>query len=465
MQPLASYLENMYEEVNPYTFYEDIFETRDLDEEGAFTKGKFVAIACDITNKTYKKKVIDKKTKEVTYVDAPVVNRYTVCKGFDALETLFKSDTGRCYMAPVSYAGKKRTNENARFLYAIVIEIDSLIIKKDDEKQIVQTGMKNLLYQIQNGELPIPTYIVSSGTGLHLYYVLDRALPLYKNVQKSLRNWRREFTNKLWCDVITELHDKVQHESTCQAFRIVGTKCKNLVDVARAFRTGEKVSISYLNQFVKKEHQIEDVYRSELTLKEAKERYPEWYENRIVKQQPRKSWVCNRAVYDWWLKRIISEASSGHRYHCLFMLAIYAIKCGIDYEELENDALSLVERFDRLSIDPANRFTNKDAMAALSVYFEKDYVTYPINSIAYRSGLRIEKNKRNGRSRKEHVRLMNFVRDELNQNHTWNKIGNGRKPKQEVVQEWRKANPDGKKAQCIKETGLSKPTVYKWWEA
>ena len=29
--------------------------------------------------------------------------------------------------------------------------------------------------------------------------------------------------------------------------------------------------------------------------------------------------------------------------------------------------------------------------------------------------------------------------------------------------EWRKNNPNGKKAQCIRDTGLSKMTVYKWW--
>lgn len=25
--------------------------------------------------------------------------------------------------------------------------------------------------------------------------------------------------------------------------------------------------------------------------------------------------------------------------------------------------------------------------------------------------------------------------------------------------------PDGRKADCIRDTGLSKPTVYKWWDS
>ena len=36
--------------------------------------------------------------------------------------------------------------------------------------------------------------------------------------------------------------------------------------------------------------------------------------------------------------------------------------------------------------------------------------------------------------------------------------------KAKVVEEWQKNHPDGKKADCIRDTGLSKPTVYRWWK-
>jgi hypothetical protein len=39
----------------------------------------------------------------------------------------------------------------------------------------------------------------------------------------------------------------------------------------------------------------------------------------------------------------------------------------------------------------------------------------------------------------------------------------GRPHKQAQVQEWRAAHPGGSKADCIRDTGLTKPTVYKWW--
>lgn len=36
--------------------------------------------------------------------------------------------------------------------------------------------------------------------------------------------------------------------------------------------------------------------------------------------------------------------------------------------------------------------------------------------------------------------------------------------KKDLVQSWRKSHPLGKKTDCIKELGLSKPTVLKWWD-
>ena len=42
--------------------------------------------------------------------------------------------------------------------------------------------------------------------------------------------------------------------------------------------------------------------------------------------------------------------------------------------------------------------------------------------------------------------------------------GNGRPSAYEKVKAWRIANSMGRKADCIRDTGLSKPTVYKWWD-
>lgn len=47
----------------------------------------------------------------------------------------------------------------------------------------------------------------------------------------------------------------------------------------------------------------------------------------------------------------------------------------------------------------------------------------------------------------------------------WDDCGlDKKKGPQDQVQVWRLDNPKGSKAQCIKQTGLAKMTVYKYWE-
>ena len=60
--------------------------------------------------------------------------------------------------------------------------------------------------------------------------------------------------------------------------------------------------------------------------------------------------------------------SVNHRYWCIFYLAVMANKCGVPYDELEDDAYGLLERFDALSVEPDNRFTANDVAAALEAF-------------------------------------------------------------------------------------------------
>ena len=60
------------------------------------------------------------------------------------------------------------------------------------------------------------------------------------------------------------------------------------------------------------------------------------------------------------LSVIRDQASVDHRYWCIFYLAVMANKCGVSYDELEDDAYGLLDRFDALSVEPSNRFTAND---------------------------------------------------------------------------------------------------------
>ena len=130
--------------------------------------------------------------------------------------------------------------------------------------------------------------------------------------------------------------------------------------------------------------------------------------------------------------------------------------------------LSYLKPYDAMSEDETNRFTVNDIVDALQAFEDKDLITYPINSISKRSGFTIKKNRRNCRKRDVHIKTVNairkFRRDELGEDEYKN---NGR-PKgsgtaESKVKLWRADHPNGKKADCIRDTGLTKPTVYKWW--
>ena len=229
------------------------------------------------------------------------------------------------------------------------------------------------------------------------------------------------------------------------------------------------IAIEELNRYAvkygKKECQIDIAYESELTLAEAKEKYPEWYERRIVNKQKKGTWECKRDLYEWWKREITEGARVKHRYYCLLMLSIYAIKCGrnVTEEELIQDAYSFLDKFDAMSVEDTNRFTEKDVMDALQAYYDKDLVRYPIGSISYNSGIHIERNKRNGLKQTQHLYLARRRKEDMKVIGIPMKAAEGRPNKQDVVIKWRFEHPTGKKVDCIRDTGLDKKTVYKWW--
>ncbi|WP_446676341.1 hypothetical protein, partial [Priestia megaterium] len=105
-----------------------------------------------------------------------------------------------------------------------------------------------------------------------------------------------------------------------------------------------------------------------------------------------------------------------------------------------------------------------DVTKAIEAYND-DYITYPIDTIVARTDIKIEKNKRNGRKQVLHLKLARANRDILQEEkgQYWydNSPHTGRKPKRDIVKEWRKNNPNGKPKECIIATGLNKNTVYK----
>ena len=440
---IRDYLSQFYEEVAPLEFYRCIFPEGELEEAGkqaAGVTGKYNALAVELLPVV--KKADNKRAN---------ARKYIITDDLEGIKRLLESENF-IIISPISYIGKSRQSQNARYIYALAIDLDGVT---------KQRNLDDLLHQIEIEFLPKPTFLVWSGTGLHLYYQFTQPLPCFKNIATQLATMKKELTKKIWNGYVSDLAEKPQIESLFQGFRMVGGVTKG-GNRSKAFSFGDKVSIEYLNDFVPKEAKVEKfTYKSNLTLQEAEKKYPEWYDKRIIKKQKKGTWTASKAVYDWWLKELKEKIVVGHRYYGVMVLAVYAAKCGVDRETLEKDAFGLVSMLEKLTIEDRNHFTREDVLAAIEMYND-NYITFPIDSIVKLTAVQIEKNKRNYRKQDIHLKIARSTKAILKETGELKK--DGRPSKAAAVEKWQLLNPDGKIKSCIEELGISKSTAYKYWK-
>lgn len=409
-----------------------------------------------------------------------------VC-GWDSLEELM----GRykfVVTTPATYVGRRRFKSNARYLYALAFDLDEVGVSE----------LSEVIHQQTIGMTPQANIIVNSGDGIHLYYILAKPMPLYPKVYETLTAIKKALTRLIWnkASSRTGEDNQVQIQPIIQPFRVPGSRTKH-GDVVTAWhnadaplhtiealnRFASKPTLKYLNSGVSQEEAKSldkgSYSTNRLTKARAKELYPEWYQRRIEEGAPRKTWNVHRGLYEWWLNMLWTneKVAVGHRYHCIMFLAVYAKKCNVPFDELKKDALKLVPRMEALTGNTGRHFSVQDALDALKAYKESSE-TYPRQLIEDRTGLRIAPNKRNGRPQDLHLKIARGARDilqEVKGRKDWRE-GNGRpkgsivlaedSPQYAKVQEWRSRNPQSKnKSLCARETGLSRPTVRKWWQS
>lgn len=292
---------------------------------------------------------------------------------------------------------------------------------------------------------------------------------MYPHNQKYLKELKYSLTRQIW-NRFTSTIKEPQIQGILQGFRVVGSGSKLGREYpVTAYRFGGPVELERLLDYIPdsngEQQRLEGLMRkSRLSLAEAKEKYPDWYERRIVKKERRGRWTVKRDLYDWWLHRIEEEIRVGHRFYGIMTLAIYAKKCGISEDELRRDAFALLKPYDDMSVEDINRFTKDDVVCALEM-FNESYVTFPRDDIAKLSGLSMPVNKRNWRKQEQHLRLargqLAILRD-IGETKQGRPIGSGTAKSR--VFEWRRQHPEGCKADCHRDTGLDPKTIRKWWD-
>lgn len=426
-ESVVPWLEERFSEVSPWAFYRDLFQPGSLDKRGAMTKGKYCGIAVQVLfyddNGTTRSKAL----------------RHTLTDELDNLEDLVSSDLFTI-ISPLSYAGRSQKAEFQRQIFAIAIDLDNTIFEKGEP-----VGLASLFSQIDNvGMHPRPTYVVaSSAKNLHLYYLLDKPINAFAANKESVSSYKTWLTQRLWNRYVTGSYDEVQQEPIGQSMRSVGSVCKNPKDGrVRAFLTGDKVSIEYLNSFPS---------APQITLAKPSGK----------KKKVKAEGNTNPAVYEWWLREMDSGAQVGRRYFCCLCAAVFAKKSGIPRERLEQDILDRVPQLDAKSVTEENRFTVDDAMKAITAYDDSKYIFLRRATLERLSGIAIPANKRNGRKQADHVRLMNAAREiDMPQGSWRNK--KGAPTKQAEVLMYVAAHPEASNSEIAKALGISRPTVIKW---
>lgn len=454
---LTDYLAERYPEAAPEAFYRDLFPSGRLGsrkyESGAYNGVLVRVLRHDGEPERAERHLITDDLSDIA-------TTATIAQSFGGEFDI---------VSPASYAGRRPMLDRAHELFALVFDLDG--VKVEDGEPV---GLADLLYQmtdvpgIRPPLLPTPTYIVSSGTGLHLYYMLDEPIRVWPNVCEALRVFRNALTRRCWNQYVTDLSDAPQLESVVQGFRMVGSMAKDGEQVVRAFRVGDRVSMDYMNRFVPEDARVPgEVLRARYTAEEARELWPEWDPEwrRKAAAAPETPWRVKRDLFDWWCRRVeAGEPFDGNRYWCIFVAACYAAKCpDVTYEELEAWAHRVRPMLDAMTAKPDNSFTEKDVQAAIAVYGNPISVKLRRDKVAEKTQLPMPVNKRNGRKQAVHLmgaRAIQEINDRVNGT-DW-RAGNGRKPKCDLVRSYAFDHPDASQREIAAALGVSKTTVNKW---
>lgn len=444
-------LNSKYEEVSGYEFYKYLFPNNENEGENNkdFSKPNAIYLYQDEkdqeSERRLRRRIMLNDTWKNDYKSYVEGNPLTLCSG-------------------LSY--RKRANKiaNAQQMRALIIDLDG-----------VGAGeLKNLFLRFGNKpstirSLPIPTFLVMSGSGLHIYYVLKEPVDLYPNIKIQMKSLKYDLTFKLWEYKATSKEKQIQYQSINQAFRMVGSKNDKYGTTVKAFKVGEEVTLEYLNEYVIDKKNIVDINKpfkpSKMTRAEAKEAYPEWYQRVVIeKKQKIKKWDIKGkqgyALYEWWKKQV-GEIKGGHRYYYLMCLAIYACKCDVPKEKLKEDMLLMFEELK--NVEHGNPLTNYDIESALEAY-DKEYYNFAIADIEKLTDVRIKRNKRNYRKQTQHIKFMNGIKaikkqmgEEVKEGRP---IGSG--TKEQLIKDYIKDHPTDNPTEISRALNISRTTVYKY---
>lgn len=470
-------------QVEPIQFMKDLYPIEflpaDDDKQHNYVGTPLITTLCVRWEKNKAGETVQRK---VGFTDR-VTRDYRSIQPFYLEARRFTSDI---YLSECGYYGMKKDYRHILCIYGMAIDLDYQ----------TSTSLKAFLQPAFAGDwYPLPTYITLSGTGVHLWYLFDEPIELFHGkkmgaIHKAYANaCKAAITERIWNHYTVQKKDargndlgniSKQIQSINQSYRMPGTPTKkgNLCTVWR-IGEGKKYGsfdeiMSSCEPVIPRTEEIDRLYDQLLLdtgyesasghdLAYWKEQNPDWYQKRIVeKKKPEKGhYILDQRIYRRYIQRACENAAYGHRYWCMWSAVILGKKCGLSKQEIQSDLEKMMPTL--TSIYPDDPMTNMELEDALAAYSDKAYYV-KTELLEAKSGIMFNHAKRNGRKQKDHLALTRFMTQSRVKKFGDSKdLLGGRPDKQQIVKEWQESHPDGNKAACIRDTGLSKPTVYKWW--
>lgn len=418
------------EEVSAWTMYEDIFEDMELE---------LPVVIIDE----------DETDEEDTIKHIVTMSLQEAVEQSESRNDML---VGGC-----TYFNNWISKKSAKNIHTFIIDMDNVY------SGTLLNALRNDWKTANNEPLPMPTYIVNSGTGLHLYFVLKEPIPNYKATTEQLDKLYR----KLALDQTTKrVYLQKQVQWFGQDFRMAGGLNKYNWKNA-CFRVGEKWDIDELA----KEIGFPDMH----FVRYGEPRTKKPTEKKQRNTAKRKGWRTKRAFYDCALRNCRDKTKEGTRYMSMCALTVIAYKCGVSQEELERDLKSLLPVYNK---GAQRKIKEKEIYSAMKMYNDKAMLTQR-ERLEDWQGWKYEPIKRNYRKRAVHLRSEYLVneqgRPEVNACSQNRELAlkymrehgeiKGRPSTEQMILEYLEQHPEEtNKSKIAKELNISRTTLTKWWK-
>jgi len=281
--------------------------------------------------------------------------------------------------AYIPYTGFYRNyyhGKTVKSVKAFVVDIDH--VSPRVLKKIVVYGLKTL---------PKPTYIVNSGHGIHLVYALVKEAEI-----KGLRYSVNKLNTKIQGE--WELFGEVDKHPITHSYRYPGFATK-INTVATVYECGSMYELTELFEFFG------------VKVKVKKKAKAGKRKKKDVLIMPN----AKRGFFEWALIRLFkSPPIPGRRHNSFFAFGIISYKCKREVPKEE-----AVEAVDMIYDDMERRglnvgFTRKEAHTAFEKGYNQKAVLARWSFLCDLLGWEYRKNKRNGRTREEHLLYVQKIR-------------------------------------------------------